>query len=461
MAAWVALGLSTALHWAITPFSLLPTPSGIEFKDVDDELTIPVDLLQDLAEEPKPPPPTGEPPPTTDPTGELTHKPDATPPKPKPDAAIVDAGEAPDADAEPADAEPVVGGVALSDGGAASDSAVAELVDAGDSGGLASAAKDAGASKVGFAGLVTAGPTNVRLLMNVALIRQHPVGARLGPLVSAIPQWADFMKGQTALDPIRDTEWILIYGPSLIHTEKDAIIIHYSLPDAVIDRAIDMASRRYDKGGPFDAGVPGVKAALGHADNSERVFLRVQPHEAAVVPPSKARDFALLFKQHAVDPGLRPGEAVRLVVRDPYRQVAIPNLKFPQTLSEIRLWVIPRPDQGADVFAEGDCTGEAEAADVASRVSEVIKQQNSSIAVRIVTRGLLNNVDVRADGRLVKLHVTASREQIEGIFQVVAAQLGVQLPAAGGPQVPAAPSPPVPLPPVPLPPVPPRPRPSG
>ncbi len=423
-----ALVGSVLVHGVFSPYTLLPDTGGVTFKDVDDELTVPIELMAvEVAEAPKeePKPATPE---ATDPTGELGAKPDAGPkrkPWPQRDAAVADASDT-DGSSD----------VVLSDGG------IAETTDAApDAAQVASGVKDGGAPKIGFSGLVTAGPTNVRLLLNVALIRQHPVGAKMGPLLNGIPQWADFMKGtQTMVDPVRDTDWILIYGPSLIHTEKDAIFLHYSLPDAVVDQAIATATKKYDKGGPFDAGVPGVLASLGHADNSERVFLRAQPHEAAVVPPAKAHDFALLLRQHSVDPGLRPNEALRLIVRDPYRQVAVPGLKFPESMTEIRLFVLPRLDGGADVFAEGECKGEEEAADVLERTKDMIARQNASLLVRIATRGLFNNVELKQDGKIVKAHVTASREQIEGLLQGVAAQMGVQLPVPSqGPQVPPSP----------------------
>ena len=421
----VTLLASCVLHFLLSPYTFLPDTGGMTFKDVDDELTIPIELMAVEVSEP-PPPAAPEPPAPNaplDPNGDH-NKPDAAPPKPKPDASALMADAGGEEDAGETDAAALDAGA--SEGGAGD----ASMADAE----VASGVRDGGAPKIGFSGLVQAGPTNVRLLLNVALIRQHPVGQRIGPLLNGIPQWADFMKGsQNMVDPIRDAEWLLIYGPSLIHTEKDAIFLKYTLPDALVDKTIETVTKKYDKGGPFDAGVPGVKAHLGHADNSERVFLRVQPHEAAVVPPPKAHDFALLLKQHSVDPGLRAGEAVRLVVRDPYRQVAVPGLKFPESMSEVRLWVVPRvSDGGADVYAEGECKDEEAATDVLERTKEMIARQNASILVRIATRGLMSNVDLKQDGKIVKAHVSASREQLEGILQALSAQLGVQLPAPGG-----------------------------
>jgi hypothetical protein len=120
----------------------------------------------------------------------------------------------------------------------------------------------------------------VMLVVNAEVIRRNPVGARMGYLLRGIPQWSEFMAG-TTLDPVRDTDWIVISGPSLVNTERDVVLIHYSAPDRLIDRAIASLGRRYARGGAIDAGVPGVKATLAHADRAERVILRPQPRVLA------------------------------------------------------------------------------------------------------------------------------------------------------------------------------------
>jgi len=402
----IALAASLVAHGIFTPWELLPKRSGVKFKDVEGELTIPIDLLGEEAPPPPPPPTeTHETPNEKDTHSPLAHKPDASAPKHKLDAGADASLQATDAGADAG-------------------------VDAGASG-----PRDPG-SMIGMAGLVTAGQVNVTLLVNVAVIRKNSVGARMGPLLMAIPQWQEFMRGsETAVDPIRDTDWILIYGPSLIHTDRDAVLVRYSVSDELVDDAIDAIAANYKGGGAFDAGVPGVKSSLGHADNAERVFLRVQPHVLVVVPKDKANEFARVLKRAPVSPRVRPGEAMRLTVKDPWKQVVIPGLKFDKSLSELRLWIVPRAsDGGADVFAEGDCTDEAAAADTANVLTDLIARQNSSAFVRIATRGLLNGARVVADGTLVKLHISASRDQLESVFQTAGAFLGAAVePPPGAP----------------------------
>jgi hypothetical protein len=98
------------------------------------------------------------------------------------------------------------------------------------------------------ADITTAGPVQadvvlVMLLVNAEVIRKNPVGAGLGPFLREIPPWDEFMSG-TDIDPVRDTDWFIISGPSLVHTERDVVLIHYSAPDTVVDGALDSVRRK-------------------------------------------------------------------------------------------------------------------------------------------------------------------------------------------------------------------------
>ncbi len=412
----VTLAVSFVVHGLISPWRLLPDTSGVEFKDVADELTIPVDLVS----EPAPEPPKVDPPSSANAAGEG--------PGAKRDGGVHLRDASAPHDAEVTDAAPRVrDSGSTNDGldGGFSEAGVA-LTDAGTAPVGANGPSDPGAM-IGMPGILSAGKVNVTLLVNMNVIKVHPVGKRIGPLLYGIKQWSEFMNGtEGVVDPVKDTDWVLVYGPSLIHTERDAVLVHYSVSDQVVDRAIDIASNNYAQGGPFDAGVPGVKARLAHADNAERVFLRAQPHVLAVVPPDKAYDFARVLKKAPVQPKVRPGEAMRLTVKDPYRQISIKDLKFPTSLSEIRLWIIPNKDGSAMVYGEGDCTDETGAEDVAKVVTTTIGRVNNPL-VQLATRGMLNEVKVDVHGTRVELSMPASVDQIEMMLQLIAAKLGVEI----------------------------------
>jgi hypothetical protein len=428
----VCLAFSAFAHYAIAPFEL---PHGFELNDVDGEAAIPVDLL--APDEPPPPEAPSEPTPAPSKADDDKDK--------EPGAgARADAGSVRDAgairDARPQDASDA--------SNASPDGSGRELVDGGANGGFgwdaALALADGGSSAgprdpegiVGAAGAVQADVVLVMLVVNAEVIRQHPVGARLGSLVRGIPQWDEFMTG-TNLDPVRDADWVIVSGPSLINTSRDVMLIHYSAADSVIDQAIGVVSRKYDRGGVFDAGVPGVKAYLAHADRAERVLLRPQPHVLAVVPPSVAQKVAKQLVGSRVPAHVRPGEAVYLRLVNPHH----PAPEIPESLTELRMRVVPRADLGADVFVDGD-TKDAEAAKQAADELRRVVRRHDDAFTSMLTHGLLDQVEVSSEGTLVKVHTLVTLDQIETLASLVSAFLGVQ-PSAPGPTLPSA-SPPVP-----------------
>ena len=112
---------------------------------------------------------------------------------------------------------------------------------------------------------------------------------------------------------------------------------------------------------------------------------------------------------------------------------------LPASLSELRLWVKPRPDGGADLFAESDAPDD-EGARIATRQVHQLLLEMNSLGVKLVTRGVLNDAEVTHDGPTVKLHLTASQDQLEALYDLVAAYLGVNEPTAPGAASAAPPS---------------------
>jgi hypothetical protein len=419
------LVLSCLAHGVLMPIGV---PSGFAVKDVEGEAAIPIDLLESSAAPPEPPPPlegvvTPPPPPGDDKASELG----AT--------AHVDAGARSMRDAGSAE-----GGVAdaasdarapLRDGSAGAPDAGGEREDA-SSDSVAGAAIDAGSEPsdphavAGAVASVQPAVVNVVLVINADVVRRHPVGASLGALLRGIPQWDDFMSG-TSIDPVRDTDWFMVSGPSLVNTERDVVLIHYSAPDAAIDRAMAIVARKYVHGGAFDTGISGVRAVRAHADRAERVILRPQTHVLAVVPPDDAIKVARQLSGARVRPPIAPGEAFFMRLVKPQR----PLPELPPSITELRLRVVPRADDGADVYVDGDTSDAADAASAAAAVARMVRRHNDVIT-SIVTHGLLDRVDVTSEGARVKLHLTATLDQIQTLASVVGAFLGVPAPSGGG-----------------------------
>lgn len=283
------------------------------------------------------------------------------------------------------------------------------------------------AGVLGLSDLPKAGPTDVTVVVNMAAVRRHPVGARIGPVLLEFPGWTGFLNagGDTAMiEPLRDADWLLAYGPSLDPSDRDIVLVRMGASDAVLDRAMDAAQRRYGKGGIADA-LPGVKATLGHSSGAERVFLRGQPHVLAVVPPDTAKTVGTMLLGKAIEPKLGQDEALRFLVREPHRH-AMPGLRLPPELRTIQTWVLLHADGTGELFVEGDCSRAEHAVTAAGAIAKMIGRMNSGV-VQMMTGGVLNDVKVEVDDGFVHVHVLASRAQLERMAGVVASFLGVEL----------------------------------
>jgi hypothetical protein len=274
---------------------------------------------------------------------------------------------------------------------------------------------------LGEAGRIVEGRPNVVLLVNSAVIRAHPIGARIGPLIRATTRWDEYMKAGP-VDPISDLQWVLVAGSSLRagFTDDNRYLAVHDIPEPQADSIIDAIGRAYAKGGPFKVKAANVKATLGEAEGVERVFLRPSARVLAIVHPSVALATAQVLEKVTVPAAVRPGEMMRAALERPW--MTFPML--PRSIKSARIWMLPEPNGGARVFAEGDCEGIEEAAVAARALGESIQRANS-LVVRLVTRGLLNDVQVKSDGRIVRMSIDASPEQMDALFNAWSLRAGM------------------------------------
>jgi hypothetical protein len=419
----LALVISGLAHASVLPLHL---PSAFEVKEVEGEAAIPVDVLK-VADAPSSPAETAPPSPVEPQT------PAGVPPSAPPEERVQGRGEPVDASA------PFEGGLHADSGGAIVDSGSKAHPDAGPLAGIESGGEgDAGGeldggfaggprdprAVVGAAGAVQADKVLVMLVVNAEVIRTNPVGATLGALLRAAPQWSDFLH-DVEVDPVADVDWLMISGPSLINSGRDVVLVHYSAPDAVVDRAVTFLARRTGHSGAFDAGVPGVRATLAHADRADRVILRPAPHVAAVVPPTVASKVARQLALSRVPAHVLPGQALYLRLLDPHH----PFPEIPESLSELRLKVAPRTDGGAEASVEADAADPQAAARAAEDLTRAVRRHND-VFVSLLTHGLLDRVEIHAEGATVVAHLVASRDQLETLAVLAGGFLGVEVPFA-------------------------------
>ncbi len=410
----IGFALSAAFHYAIAPISVIPAGPSIDFHEQAGDLSIPIDFISEG---------------TTD-------KPGTTSKDPK------SAGGSSTSELTDAASNSAVGDAGTNAGDAGGADASQEDASASDDGGGMITVVEGGVGRdpqslLGAAASVSAGPNNVTIMVNFAELRQHPEGQNLGRVLAGIPQWRTFMsnaQGAALLDPMRDADWMIIMGPSLLETQNDAVFLHYSTPDATVDHVIDTVSRTYAKGGPVDLGVPRVKAWKGFADRGERVFIRPRPHVVVIVPSSKAREFARVLVTNPITPHVHAGEAFSVRALRPGGSTNA----IPPDITEMRMWIVPRAsDGGGDLYAEGDCPSDAAAQTDAEAIKNLIQQKNS-IGVRLLTAGFFNKVEVTASQSQVHLHINGTQAQIEALLHIAAGLVGVTLPSATTTQAPPA-----------------------
>lgn len=262
-------------------------------------------------------------------------------------------------------------------------------------------------------------PQSTLFSMHGAALRAHPLGLRIDGIVAALPQWRSAFPDHR---PARDLDWVVLYGPSLVHTDRSVLVARTRLSDDVVARALETESKRYDKGRPHDAGVPGVKAWLGHWDNAERVMMIPHPKTVAFAPPSIAREVAVFY--HRAEVGSPPREELfRVRLDKPKKTILLPGLDIPEAVKEARIVVLAAP--GARVQIDFDCADETTAKLFAEALNVRIKAANTGL-VKLMTARTLDLLVFEAQGTMAKAAFEMSSNQLEAIVSLLEAAMGVR-----------------------------------
>jgi hypothetical protein len=268
--------------------------------------------------------------------------------------------------------------------------------------------RDAGGKLAFDLGVARSGESKLAVLVNVEAFRASTAGRQLGPVVAALTHRQDF-------DRIEDlgVAWLLFTGPSIENSAHGTLLMYCAASDAKIDRWLD-ARRSDPHGGTGDAGPPGVHSVVGRADGAPRVFMRPQSHLVAMVPPELANEAARVLQAAHIPAHADPGEAFRFRARNPQRTIS----ELPASITEIRFWIAPRKDQGADFFLEGDTPG---AAMVGQQLQDFLDKE-VDVSVRNATLGVFDHPEITATGDVAKMHIRATEAQLWAIMQPILAE---------------------------------------
>ncbi|HEU4539060.1 MAG TPA: hypothetical protein VFS00_33295, partial [Polyangiaceae bacterium] len=200
---------------------------------------------------PAPPAPPSDAAPAAPPTtGEAPKPPPPKPPPPKPAPAASLATPRRDGQGGQGGAKPAAEGRA----------------GAGGAGGQAPTGVRDPVAVAGKAGAVVGRDVNLQVLVVTENLRSHPMAAELGPALTNIPQWKTFF-GPTSIDPIRDTDRILVGGPQFRDVTKVSAAVKFRLSEAKVRDAIDDLRRAGDPPGEWvSESPPTAKVRAGGAD---------------------------------------------------------------------------------------------------------------------------------------------------------------------------------------------------
>jgi hypothetical protein len=439
------LALSVALHAPLTPVAgflglirLLGNEEAVPTLPPVTE--IPLDIIDDDTPpggKPADAPPAPEPETVTEPVAPKEPEPVVVkkPMEPK-DAGAPDAAEQVDAGAPDASKE--------SDAGNAQDAGAA-----GDAGPTHKPGEGIGSPVAGISDKRVVDPNaNVQVLVHNDRVRQHPLGARIGPMLRSVYQWRDFF-GPTALDPMRDIDRMLIIGPQLRDSREVVAILQFNVPTERVRAAVDVLVARDPEGGWLDAGVPVAKA---HADRGERVFVFPSPQVLVVTPPTAQAAAEKLSKKFRL-PGPKGDEIAIAKLATPWRAfMGLRGISIPHSIRSAELRLSPTPDGGVviDVLAHDEsnesATSDAQALTAALQAATSLDLGLlGSVMFGASKKNFIKKGSFEPDGSDIRGEIVMTRAQVETVLDLAGGFLGgTPRPRASTSSAPTPPPPPTP-----------------
>ena len=213
-----------------------------------------------------------------------------------------------------------------------------------------------------------------------------------------------------------DLDWIDVVGPPDPSHERMLARVSGGAADAAIDgRLVALQARSAE---PAASHVEGhIAAAAAQLDGVLRIVFRPQAHFVAATAAQGGLALShLLARARVRAPATQPLEAVRIDRLRPHDAVRL----IPASIRRMRVRVLALANGDADASADGDCDTAADAGAAATALRDTIARQNFTL-VRMLTHGLLDAIAVTSEGSVVKIHLHASRDQLEAFLSLVAA----------------------------------------
>lgn len=247
--------------------------------------------------------------------------------------------------------------------------------------------------------------SGVVLFVDSARLRAHPHGARLGPLLATLPGVAALAKRSPGFDPVRDADWLVVTGPDLgILGSRATVIAHLAGDEAKAAQAFGPIAMLDDEHPPVGP-------------------VRVRARDVLAPGPTALSQDVARFER----PPAAGGAAIWLSMGGEARELRTPLFGDARSLV-LRIDALPSAD-AADARAEVLYDDEPAAGAFVERARARVAHAQAQAFVRLVFRGLVDDVTVEAAGRRGVAKVHARPEQLEAVLNFAEAAAGVQAPA--------------------------------
>lgn len=264
--------------------------------------------------------------------------------------------------------------------------------------------------------ILAPGAEDGEVLLRIARLRAHPLGARIEPFLAAWPGWSDTLQA-IAPHPVSNLDWIDVVGPAQPSGERMLARTAGADADDATDTRIEaLATGSTESARPLVEG-DAAHAAAARLDGSLRVVVRAEPHLVLASPAAAARALtrALSATRVTDPPGSDDGEILRADLPHPHD--ALPLL--PAEVRRVRAHVDASPGGGADGVAELTCDDEASARRVAAALHAIVDRLDNAV-VRLLTRDLFAHVRLQVAGSTVTARVSATRDELESVITLAA-----------------------------------------
>lgn len=269
----------------------------------------------------------------------------------------------------------------------------------------------------GKAGGLVARDVNLQVLFVTENLRGHALANELGPALMAIPQWKTFF-GPTSIDPIRDTDRILVAGPGFRDVSQISAAVKFRLSEAKLREAVDDLRRASDPPGEWVSESP--PTAKVRAGSSDRYVVLNGGGLVATVPEAALEQ----AKRGLSFSASRPGEVFLASIRHPDRAFRGLPFTMPSSVVVVRVSATLRPDSSADLLIDATdkdaSTAEASARTLTSGIAAMSVRE-----VPLLGRiRLFDPVEFRAEGEHIKANAHINAAQTRELARLVAAMLG-------------------------------------